>query len=427
MTPDVLTVILGGGRGTRLHPLTKDRAKPAVPLGGSYRLIDIPLSNCIYSGMHRMFVLTQFNSASLNQHLSLTYQFDQFRQGFVEVLAASQEAQTDSWYEGTADAVRRNQWHFETYSFNTYLILAGDHLYKMDYAKFIDFHEQRKADITVAVTPVPKNQASGLGLVRTSTTGRVNGFAEKPKDFSALDGFDWYGPGRKKASGPKKPRYLASMGIYVFRRKVLRTLLQDPALNDFGGDVIPRAVAKRLRVYAYPFQGYWRDIGTIKSFYDANLQLARPEAPFSFHRGGNPVFTRSRSLPGARIMDSQVDGAIVAAGASVQKCTIERSIVGLRSMVRRGSVLRHTVMMGADLFESEQEQRRSRRRKLPPLGIGPDCVIENAIIDKNARIGRGVRITNKRRVREDDGPFYSIRDGIVIVPKNAVVPNGTEI
>lgn len=425
---DVLSVILGGGRGTRLHPLTKDRAKPAVPLGGSYRLIDIPLSNCIHSGMHQLFVLTQFNSASLNQHLSLTYQFDNFRQGFVEVLAASQEVQSDSWYEGTADAVRRNQWHFETYRFNTYLILAGDHLYKMDYAKFVDFHEQRKADITVAVTPVSRNQASGLGLVRASSTGRINGFAEKPKDFSVLDGFEWYGPGRQgKEQQTKKPRYLASMGIYVFRRHALRSLLQDHELNDFGGDVLPRAVAKRLRVYAYPFQGYWRDIGTIKSFYDANLQLTRPEAPFSFHRGGNPVFTRSRSLPGARVMDSRVDGAIVAAGATVHNCTVERSIVGLRSMVRRGSTLRRTVMMGADFFESEQEQRRSRRKKMPPIGIGPGCTIENAIIDKNARIGKGVRIVNRRKVREDDGPFYSIRDGIVIVPKNAIVPPGTEI
>lgn len=426
MAKNVLSVILGGGRGTRLHPLTEDRAKPAVPLGGSYRLIDIPVSNCIHSGMHRIFVVTQFNSASLNQHLSLTYQFDSFRQGFVEVLAAAQTGETDAWYEGTADATRRNLFHFRPYSYDTCLILAGDHLYKMDYGKFVAFHEQRRADITVAVTPVPRKQTSGLGLARTTRTGRVTGFAEKPKDPSALDGYEWYGADKGKKA-PTRPRFLASMGIYVFRRSVLESLLRDEELNDFGGDVLPRAVSRKQRVFAYPFPGYWRDIGTMKSFYDANLQLTRPDAPFSFHRGGSPVFTRSRFLPGARIVDSTVDGAIVSAGASLRSCRIERSVVGLRSQVRAGATVRRSVIMGADYFETDVDERRVRRKRLPPVGIGPGCHIEGAIIDKNARIGKGVRIVNERKLRNEDGDGFFIRDGIVIIPKNGVLPDGTVI
>ena len=426
MSANVLSVILGGGRGTRLHPLTQERAKPAVPLGGSYRLIDIPVSNCIHSGMHRIFVLTQFNSASLNQHINYTYQFDSFRKGFVEVLVASQTSQTDAWYEGTADAVRRNQLHFGTYDFNTYLVLAGDHLYKMRYEEFVRLHEEKHADITVAVTPVARGQAGGLGLVRTSRTGRVTGFAEKPKDLSKLKGYEWSPAVPSSKGGTDKRRFLASMGIYVFRRGVLAKLLEDPAMKDFGADVLPKAVTQGLRVFAYPFQGYWRDIGSIRSFYDANIQLARPEAPFNFY-GELPIFTRSRSLPGARLVDTTVDMAIIAGGASLERCRIEGSIVGLRSRVREGSTLRRSVMMGADYFETGNALRKRRRTHAPGIGIGRYCHVEGAIIDKNARIGDGVRITNEKRLRTADGEFYSIREGIVVVPKDAIVPDGTVI
>lgn len=427
MSESVLSVILGGGRGTRLHPLTADRAKPAVPLGGSYRLIDIPVSNCIHSGVHRIFVLTQFNSASLNQHIGLTYHFDSFRRGFVEVLAAAQTVEADSWYRGTADAVRRNEWHFETYEFDRYLVLAGDHLYKMDYGPFLACHEESRADVTVAVTPVPAGQAGGLGLVRAKSRGRIDGFAEKPKDLTKLVGFEWRGPGAEGRARRPVRRYLASMGIYVFKRSVLHKLLADPALNDFGGDVLPHAVSAGLRVFAYPFQGYWRDIGTIRSFYEENLMLTRPDAPFSFHRGGQPVFTRSRYLPGPRLTASLVDGAIVGPGATLQECRVEQSIVGLRSTIRARSTLRRTVMMGADFFEGEAEGRRGRRRKSPGLGIGRDCHVENAIIDKNVCIGDGVRIVNQARVREADAEGYCIRDGVVIIPKGTVIPDGTVI
>jgi len=420
----VLTIILGGGRGTRLFPLTKDRAKPAVPLGGSYRLIDIPVSNCIHSNLHRIFVLTQFNSASLNQHLSRTYRFDAFRQGFVEVLAASLTDDTDSWYSGTADAVRRNLLHFSEFTFEDYLILAGDHLYAMDYEKFHAFHREKKADITIAVTPVTKTQASGLGLVQIDRKNRVTGFAEKPKDLSSLKGFEWNGtPPVKKGQS----RFLASMGIYVFRRNVLDEALGDPANDDFGRDMLPKAVEKGLKVYAFPFTGYWRDIGTIKSFYEANLQMTGPAAPFSFHRGGLPIFSRSRYLPGAKIMASHVDRAIVSAGSLLQSCDIADSIVGLRSVLREGTQLRKTVLMGADYFETDAALRQTRRKKMPPLGIGRNCHIEGAIIDKNARIGNGVRISNDGKTRNADGEGYVIRDGIVIVPKNTIIPDGTVI
>lgn len=420
----ILTIILGGGRGTRLFPLTKDRAKPAVPLGGSYRLIDIPVSNCIHSNLHRIFVVTQFNSASLNQHLTRTYRFDAFRQGFVEVLAASLTDDTDSWYTGTADAVRRNMLHFNEFTFDNYLILAGDHLYKMDYEKFNAFHREKKADISIAVTPVSKTQATGLGLVRIDRRNRVTGFAEKPKDIESLKGFEW----KQSLKGKKgQKRYLASMGIYVFRRNILADTLSAEKADDFGRDILPAAVEQGLKVYAYPFSGYWRDIGTIKSFYEANLQMTGPNAPFSFHRGGLPVFSRSRYLPGARVMASHVDRAIVSAGSTLQSCDIADSIVGLRSVLQEGTRLRKTVLMGADYFETDAAQRQSRRKKVPKLGIGRNCHIEGAIIDKNARIGNGVRIVNESKTRNADGEGYFIRDGIVIIPKNTTVPDGTII
>lgn len=420
----LLTIILGGGRGTRLFPLTKDRAKPAVPLGGSYRLIDIPVSNCIHSNLHEIFVVTQFNSASLNQHLTRTYRFDAFRQGFVEVLAASLTDDTDSWYTGTADAVRRNMLHFNEFSFDNYLILAGDHLYKMDYEKFHAFHREKKADISIAVTPVSKTQATGLGLVRIDRRNRITGFAEKPKDISALKGFEW---SPSSSNQKKQSRYLASMGIYVFRKNILKEALADLNADDFGRDILPAAVEKGLKVYAYPFSGYWRDIGTIKSFYEANLQMTGPNASFTFHRGGPPVFSRSRYLPGARVMASHVDRAIVSAGSTLQSCDIADSIVGLRSVLHEGTRLRKTVLMGADYFETDATLRQSRRKKVPTLGIGRNCHIEAAIIDKNARIGNGVRIVNESNARNAEGEGYFIRDGIVIIPKNTTIPDGTVI
>jgi len=428
----VLAIILGGGTGTRLYPLTKLRAKPAVPLGAKYRLIDIPISNCINSEIQRIYVLTQFNSASLNRHIGRTYAMAGagFSQGFVEVLAAQQTQESPSWFEGTADAVRKYRWLFAEWDVDQYLILSGDHLYRMNYADFIQRHRETKADITLSVVPVDEQRASDFGLMKIDKSGHVLSFSEKPKgaalkamqvDTTAL------GLSAEKA---KEHPYIASMGIYVFEKRVLLDLLNEaPERTDFGKQIIP-AAAKDYNVQAYLFKDYWEDIGTIEAFYNANLALTyQPDPPFSFYDEKAPIYTRSRYLPPTKLLDSRVIESMVGEGCILKECTVKRSVIGIRSRIETGCVIDNALLMGADYYESPIERAKALESGKIPLGVGANTTIRRAIVDKNARIGRNVQIINKDRVqessREDLG--FVIQNGIVVVIKNATLPDGTLI
>ncbi|WP_026100826.1 glucose-1-phosphate adenylyltransferase [Synechococcus sp. PCC 7336] len=428
---NVLSIILGGGRGTRLYPLTKRRAKPAVPLAGKYRLIDIPVSNCINSGIQKMYVLTQFNSASLNRHLVNTYRFSPFSEGFVDVLAAEQTAENPDWFQGTADAVRQYLWLMESWKAAEYLILSGDHLYRMDYRPFIEHHRKTNADVTLSVIPIDEARASAFGLMKIDRNGRVIDFEEKPEG-EALKSMqvDTQSMGLDAERAAKMP-YIASMGIYVFRREALVEMLKrSPEHTDFGKEVIPAAM-QDFRVQAYLYKGYWEDIGTIEAFYRANLSLTQqPSPPFSFYDAAAPIFTRPRFLPPNKILGADIRQSIVCDGCIVKDgVQVSGSILGVRSRVETNTVIENTLVMGSDEYESPDERQAARDAGLPPLGIGPDCHIRNAIIDKNSRIGRDVRILNKDRVqeaqREDEGIW--IRDGIVCVVRNSIIPDGTSI
>jgi glucose-1-phosphate adenylyltransferase len=425
---EVMALILGGGRGERLYPLTKMRAKPALPLAGKYRLIDIPVSNCINSQIMRIYVLTQFNSASLNQHITNTYRFYPFMKGFVEVLAAQQTPVSPDWFQGTADAVRKTLWLMESMKFTHYLILSGDHLYRMDYRLFIQEHRESGADLTIGVTPVEESRASGFGLMKIDSRGRVVDFREKPMgdtlvnmrvDTRAFTGDE----------GETKP-YLASMGIYVFNRDALVELLKKyPEYNDFGKHLIPAAITD-YNVHSYVFRGYWEDIGTIETFYQANLGLTRqPNPAFSFYDAEFPIFTRPRSLPPSKILDSCITDSMICDGCIVRSSKLEHSIVGVRSRLEEHTQLENVLLMGADEVESDAERATDLASGLPPVGIGDHSVIRNAIIDKNVRIGRNVQIINKDNVenveRESEG--YWIRSGIVVIIKGAVIPDHTII
>lgn len=415
---DVLAVVLGGGRGTRLYPLTKLRAKPAVPLGSKYRLIDIPISNCINSGITRIFILTQFLSASLHRHVYQTYKFDIFSGGFIEILPAEQTLNSMDWYQGTADAVRRQVHRFLSREPEDVLILAGDHLYRMDYSEFIRFHRESRADVTIAVLPVSAADAPRYGILQTNEEGRIVAFREKPQTPEELKGFE----SRHEDERP----YLASMGIYVFRMDVLARLLDEIKGDDFGRHIIPAAI-ESVRVYAFPFDGYWEDIGTIAAFYEANLALTKPHPSFDFYDPHRPIYTRARFLPPSRIDGSHLKRTVVAEGCWLYDADIEECIIGLRSVVRPGARLRQVVMMGADYYEDESEKLENRRLGRPHVGIGKDTRIERAIIDKNARIGRGVTIRSHEGKPDQEGEYYVIRDGIVVIPKNAIVPDETVI
>jgi glucose-1-phosphate adenylyltransferase len=426
---NITAVILGGGQGTRLFPLTLLRAKPAVGFAGKYRLIDIPISNCINSGIKRVFVLTQFMSASLHRHIMQTYQFDTFTDGFVDILAATQTPQGSDWFQGTADAVRATLDHTAYYKADQVLILSGDHLYRMNYADLIDFHRRSQADITLSVYPVSREEAPGLGLLKVDATGAVAQFIEKPQDPGIIDQF--MAPSSLfKAQGLtiEPDRCLASMGIYVFQTETLIDLLTNSNQTDFGKEVIPSAM-QEYKVMAYPFADYWKDIGTIKSFYEANVALAKPQPPFSLYQPRWPIYTRMRSLPPARIIHSEIRDSLVVEGSDITGATINDSIVGVRSVIREGSRLSGVVMMGADFFEEEQvlSSRYHSNSKVPSLGIGKSCMIEKAIIDKNARIGDEVIIKAKAATTNAEGEDYVVRDGITIIPKGAVIPSGTEI
>ncbi|PSP17143.1 MAG: glucose-1-phosphate adenylyltransferase [Cyanobacteria bacterium QS_8_64_29] len=426
----VLAIILGGGAGTRLYPLTKLRAKPAVPLAGKYRLIDIPVSNCLNSDIGKIYVLTQFNSASLNRHITRTYRFSGFSEGFVEVLAAQQTPENPSWFQGTADAVRKYLWLLQEWDVDEYLILSGDHLYRMDYSQFLQHHRDSGADITLSVIPVEAQQASSFGLMQIDSTGRIVAFSEKPQgeELERMQ-VDTTTLGLPPNQAQRQP-YIASMGIYVFNRSVLEALLQQfPEQTDFGKEVIP-AAAQDYRVQAYLFNGYWEDIGTIEAFYNANLALTQqPQPAFSFYDKDAPIYTRARYLPPSKMWNCEITESIVGEGCILKACQIRHSVLGICSRIEANSVIDNSLLMGADYYESHSDRQQQLDRGKIPLGIGKDTLIHGAIIDKNARIGDSVQIVNKDRVeeanRESEG-FY-IRNGIVVVLKNALIPSGTVI
>jgi glucose-1-phosphate adenylyltransferase len=424
----VLAIILGGGAGTRLYPLTRLRAKPAVPLGAKYRLIDIPISNCINSEIQRIYVLTQFNSASLNRHITRTYGTSGISQDFVEVLAAQQTAESPSWFEGTADAVRKYIWLFAEWDVDQYLILSGDHLYRMNYADFVRRHLDVKADITLSVVPVDEPRASDFGLMKVDDHGRVTSFSEKPKG-EALKAMrvDTTRLGLSADKAREQP-YMASMGIYVFEKQVLLDLMKGPG-TDFGKEIIP-AAAKDYNVQAYLFEDYWEDIGTIESFYNANLALThQPDPPFSFYDEKAPIYTHSRHLPPTKLLDSHVNESMIGEGCILKECTVTRSVIGIRSRIETDCVIHNALLMGADYYESPTERAKALQCGKVPLGIGANSTIQRAIIDKNARIGRNVRIVNQDNVQEGNREElgFVIRSGIVVVIKNATIPDGTII
>jgi glucose-1-phosphate adenylyltransferase len=425
-TSKVLCVIMGGGQGTRLFPLTKDRAKPAVPLAGKYRLVDIPISNCINSGFRRIYILTQFNSASLHRHISQSYKFDQFSSGFVEMLAAQQTFTDASWYEGTADAVRKNLIHFLNHDFDHLLILSGDQLYRMDFRPLVTQHKETGADITIASIPVARAEARSLGILQINEQRRITRFVEKPKDAAVLDSLRlptaWHST---LGIEGEQEFFLASMGIYVFNRDVIRALL-DNTLTDFGKHIIPRAIDTH-QVYSHVFQGYWEDIGTIRSFFEANLDVASELPRFNFFDMGSPIFSRPRFLPGSKINGAQIDHAVVADGCIINQAKITQTIVGLRMLVGAGTELRRVVALGCDYYESLESINEHERAGKPRIGIGAGCRIENAIIDKNARVGNNVMISPAGKPENLDHPLYYLRDGVVIIPKNGILPHGTVI
>jgi glucose-1-phosphate adenylyltransferase len=425
-TSNVLSVIMGGGQGTRLFPLTKERAKPAVPLAGKYRLVDIPISNCINSGLRRIYLLTQFNSASLHKHISQSYKFDHFTGGFVEILAAAPTSADTSWYQGTADAVRKNMIHFMNHEWDYLLILSGDQLYRMDFRHIIEQHAETNADITVATIPVGRLEAQSLGIMQIDAARRITRFVEKPKDPALLDSLklppEWYAPLGIKGDGEMFP---ASMGIYVFNRDIIRRLL-DNTFTDFGKHIIPNAI-KDLRVFSFMFQGYWEDIGTIRAFFDANLDVTNELPRFNFFDMAAPIFSRPRFLPGSKINGAQIDHAVISDGCIINRAVITHSIVGLRTIVGSGAVLNRVIVLGSDYYESLDSIVEHEKAGKPAIGIGTNSRVENTIVDKNARIGNNVVISPIGKPDKVDHPNYYIRDGIVIIPKNGVIPHGMVI
>jgi len=425
-TSNVLSIIMGGGQGTRLFPLTRDRSKPAVPLAGKYRLVDIPISNCINSGLKRVYLLTQFNSASLHRHISQSYKFDHFSGGFVEILAAEQTYSNTSWYQGTADAVRKNLIHFLNHDFDYALILSGDQLYRMDFRRIIAQHVETEADVSIATIPVSRAEAQSLGIMQTNAEHRITRFVEKPKDPAVLDTMKLdRGLYDKFGIEGSEEFFLASMGIYVFNREVMLRLL-DNTHTDFGKHIIPGAISTH-RVYSHVFQGYWEDIGTIRSFFEANLDLVTELPRFNFFDMSAPIFTRPRFLPGSKVNGAQIDHAIISDGCILNYAKIANTIVGVRSIVHEGCELNRTILLGADYYESDASISHYETNNIPRIGVGRNTKIENAIVDKNARIGSDCVISPVGKPDNVDHALYYIRDGIVIVPKNGIIPHGTVI
>jgi glucose-1-phosphate adenylyltransferase len=413
-TNDILAIILGGGVGKRLYPLTRQRAKPAVPIAGKYRLIDVPMSNCINSGIYHIAVLTQFNSVSLHRHINQTYTFDDFHRGQVQILAAEQTMRSSDWYQGTADAVRKQLFEIRATGADYVVILAGDHLYRMDYKMMAEFHWQQSADITVAVQPVAAEDASRFGLLKRDADGIISAFVEKPRDPDVQAQF-------VSRDDPLRP-YLGSMGIYMFNTEVLFDLLGNSSHEDFGNQIIPNALQTH-RVLGYDFSGYWEDIGTIRSFYETNLSLTRPNPPFNFYDPVRPIYTRARYLPGSIISGAQMENVLLTDGCRIEEAEIRDSIVGLRSQISQGVRLKNSIVMGADYYDPPDSSPRFGI----PLGIGKNCLIEGAIIDKNVRMGEGVVIRPFPRGKDIDGDSWVVQDGIVVIPKSTVLHPGTTI
>lgn len=417
----MIAVILGGGAGTRLYPLTASRSKPAVPIAGKYRLVDIPISNCINSSITRMFVLTQFNSASLNKHIKNTYHFSVFSSAFVDILAAEQTPESTAWYQGTADAVRQSLRHLSQHDCEYVLILSGDQLYQMDFTKMLENHKAKGADITIATIPVGDREASDFGILKADDEHTITAFIEKPKkdllpDWISDTGTEMQGQGRN---------YLASMGIYIFNRKLLVDLLTDlyKDYTDFGKEILPRALTE-YKVISYQYDGYWTDIGHIYSFFEANLALTQEIPPFNLFDNSKAVYTRARMLPPAKISGTTLEKTIIAEGCIIEASRIENCVIGIRSRVGHGTTMVSCYMMGSDYFETIEEMQYSKERGLPRLGIGERCYIKNAIIDKNCRIGNDVRINGSIHMENADHSLYTIRDGIVVIKKGAILPDG---
>jgi len=424
MNNEVLALVLGGGQGRRLFPLTQHRSKPAVPIGGSYRLIDIPISNCLHADIRRIYVLTQFNSASLNRHISQTYRMDPFSHGFVEILAAEQTPDNPNWFQGTADAVRQAARHFVRFDADYYLILAGDHLYRMDYSELVDDHIDRHADITIAAQPVTAAEASAMGIFRFDHGGQIVAFEEKPKRDRLAEIAQSIPKGASFGGHAAAKPFIASMGVYVFSRDVLLEAIEQENAADFGRQIIPAALG-RYRVHAHLFRGYWADVGTVASFYDANIMLTHAGAPFKFYDPRSPIYTHARFLPGARLSDCVARDAIIAEGCYVDRATIEQSVVGIRTNIQAGAAISRSVLLGADFYDADSGA--PARGANPRLGIGRDVVLDRVIVDKNARIGDGAQLVNAGGIKEADGDGYYIRDGVIIVPKDGVIKPGTRI
>lgn len=423
MRKKAIAVILGGGQGTRLYPLTKMRSKPAVPVAGKYRLVDIPISNCINSGVRRIYVLTQFNSASLNRHIKNSYNFDVFSRGFVDILAAEQTPHSKNWYQGTADAVRQSIHHMENHSHEHVLILSGDQLYQMDYRKMMKKHEDNDADITIGTIPVVAEDATGFGIMKTNKKGFIESFVEKP-DFDDLDQWKSDTPEKFKKDGRE---YLASMGIYIFKKDILNDLFDEyKDATDFGKEIIPEAIKEDYQVQSYEFDGYWTDIGTIKSFFEANLALTDDLPQFNLYDNEDFIYTHARMLPASKLSGTTFDHSVLAEGCLVEASRIERSVIGIRSRVGKGTTIEHSIIMGNDFFQSQQEIEQSTDDN-PPMGIGQRCFISNAIIDKNVKIGDDVRIAGGDHLEDGEYDHYHVVDGIVIIPKGEIIEDGTKI
>lgn len=423
MRRKAIAVILGGGQGTRLFPLTKLRSKPAVPIAGKYRLVDIPISNCLNSDIRRIYVLTQFNSASLNRHIKNTYNFDVFSSGFVDILAAEQTPKSKNWYQGTADAVRQSIHHMENHRHEHVFILSGDQLYQMDYREMMQKHEKNDADLTVATIPVVAQDATGFGIMKTNKEGIIENFVEKP-NFEELD--QWQSDTQEKFSKDGRV-YLASMGIYIFKKEALNVLLDEyEDATDFGKEIIPRAIEKDYKVQSFEFDGYWTDIGTIKSFFEANLALTEDLPKFNLFDNEDFIYTHARMLPASKLSGTTFDHSVLAEGCLIEASRIERSVVGIRSRIGRGTTIEHSIIMGNDFFQSREDIENSSNDN-PPMGIGRRCFISNAIIDKDVKIGNDVRIAGGDHLEDGEYGNYHVVDGIVIIPKGEVIKSGTKI
>ncbi len=425
MKSKIISVVMGGGRGKRLHPLTKMRCKPAVPLAGKYRLVDIPISNCLNAGLNQIYVLTQFNTASLHRHIQESYNFDPFGGGFVDILSAEQTEAGESWYQGTADAVRQNLHHYNANDGDLFLILSGDQLYNMDFRRIIDQHRKTGADVTIAAKAMPISHIEGLGLMRVEDNLEIKEFVEKPNDENIINELTISDKLMTEISNPQGDKYcLASMGIYVFGKETLYDALHHVNVADFGREVIPQLLGK-VSLYSYIFDGYWEDIGSVRSFFEANLRLTEPLPPFNFFDQDHVIYTHPRYLPASKINGGSIENAIIADGCIISGASIKRSVIGVRSVIGEGAKLDNVVMMGQDHFERSDERDSRPDMKLPKIGIGKNCHISNAIIDKNARIGDNVRISPQDKPEHYENGDIMVRDGVVIVSKDAIVPQDT--